>query len=269
MMNIEVPVETLAVTFFDQPVLAARVHDGTIVLSLRDLCAATGLNLSSQLRRLRADEDLRDGIHRLRISTAGGPQAQDFLILEFVPAWISSINRARASVVVRERLRYLRLFSIRQVYDAIAQAAGLPEGRSSAIEDLGDLERYDMGIQNIASRQQSLEESQDKARDAWRDHEQRIRMLESQLGTSATISAGQRGHLYQLVQLWAQARIDHEGITSALAFAGCWAAIKTRYHVAKYEHIPATQYQDCMAYIERAYKKISGETLVMPEHSDE
>ncbi|HEX6289401.1 MAG TPA: phage antirepressor N-terminal domain-containing protein [Herpetosiphonaceae bacterium] len=261
------PTEILAVTFFEQPVLAARLADGTIVLSIRDLCTATGLNLSSQLRRLRADEDLRDGMHRLRVPTAGGLQEQDFLILEFVPAWISSVNRSRASTVVRERLRYLRLFSIRQVYDAITNAAGLPPGPSSNIEDLADLQQYDEAIQGIAARQQALEESQDKARQVWRDHEQRLRRLEEQLGTTATLSTTQRGHVYQLVQLWAQARIDHEHLSTAGAFAGCWAALKTRYRVAKYEHIPASQYQDCISYIDRAYQKLTGQPL--PERTPE
>jgi hypothetical protein len=166
-------------------------------------------------------------------------------------------------------LRYLRLFSIRQVYDAIARAAGLPEGSSSRIEDLGDLERYDIGMQSIAMRQQTLEESQDRARNAWRDHEERIRALEAQVGAAATLTTDQRGHVYQLVQQWAQARIDREGIASAAAFAGCWAAIKTRYRVAKYEHIPAAQYQDCVGYIERAYHALTGETPAIAEHTDE
>jgi prophage antirepressor-like protein len=122
MTDSALPQETLAITFFEHPVLAARLSDGSITLSIRDLCDATGLTLRSQLRRLRADEDLRDGLHRLRVMTPGGPQDQDFLVLEFVPAWIAGVNRARASVVVRERLRYLRLFSIRQVYDAVARA---------------------------------------------------------------------------------------------------------------------------------------------------
>ncbi|HEY0737301.1 MAG TPA: phage antirepressor N-terminal domain-containing protein [Herpetosiphonaceae bacterium] len=261
------PIETLAVTFFEQPVLAARLNDGTIVLSIRDLCTATGLNLSSQLRRLRADEDLRDGMHRLRVSTAGGPQEQDFLILEFVPAWISSVNRARATTVVRERLRYLRLFSIRQVYDAIAQSAGLPSGPSSNIEDLADLQQYDEAITGIAQRQRALEESQDKARQVWRDHEQRLRRLEEQLGTTATVSPSQRGHIYQCVQLWAQARVEHENLSAASAFAGCWAALKTRYQVAKYEHIPASQYRDCIAYMSRAYQKLTGQPF--PEAAPE
>ncbi|MGA9223594.1 MAG: hypothetical protein WBZ57_20580, partial [Pseudomonas graminis] len=51
------PIETLVVTFFEHPCLTARLSDGTIVVSIRDLCDAVGLNLSSQLRRLRADED--------------------------------------------------------------------------------------------------------------------------------------------------------------------------------------------------------------------
>jgi hypothetical protein len=252
------PRETLAVTFFEQPVLAVRGDDGSILLSIRDLCSATGLNLSSQLRRLRADDDLSTGMQRLRVQTAGGPQEQEFLILEFVPAWISSVNRRRASIVVQERLRYLRLFSIRQVYDAVARAAGLPEGPSSQIEDLADLQRYDDAIQGIASRQQALEQSQEKARQAWREHEQRLQAIEAQLAQTATLSVEQRGQLYQLVQQWAQARIDHEHVTAQIAFAGCWAALKTRYKVAKYEHIPARDYADCIEFVARAYTRLTG-----------
>jgi hypothetical protein len=258
------PPETLVVTFFDHPCLAARLDDGTILLSISDLCTAVGLNERAQLRRLRADADLRDGIQRLRAPTAGGVQEQAFLILEFVPAWISSVDRARATPIVQERLRYLRLFSIRQVYDAIAAAAGLPIGTSRNIEDLRDLGRFDEAIQGVASRAQAMEQSQEKARQAWRDHEERLRRIEAQLGMAATLSAGQRGHIYQLVQMWAQARFEPEQITTQAAFAGCWAAIKTRYNVAKYEHIPATEYEDCVMYIKRAYQKLTGAELQLP-----
>lgn len=259
------PVETLAITFFDQPVLAARLQDGTIVLSLRDLCTVTGLNQTAQLRRLRRDEELRDGVYQLRMQTAGGPQAQLFLMLEFVPAWLSSVNRARATPVARERLRYLKIFAIQHVYNAVASAAGLPEGASRRIEDLRDLDRFDAAMQGIAERQQALEESQEKARQAWRDHEQRIRQLESQLAVTATLSVEQRGTIYQLVQAWALARIEHEQIASQAAFAGCWAAIKTRYKVAKYEHIPARAYDDCVHYIRRAYETLTGKPLVLAD----
>jgi hypothetical protein len=253
--------ETLVVTFFETPVLAARVNDGTILLSIRDLCDSAGLRRYSQVRRIRADPDLSDGMRTLRVMTPGGPQEQEFLILEFVPAWISTVNRSRASTVVQERLRYLRLFSIRQVYDAIARAAGLPEGPSRAIEDLRDLQRFDGAIQGIAERQQALEESQDKARQAWKDHEDRIRQLEAQLRQTGTISRAERGHIYQLVQIWAQARVEREQLPFGAAIAGCWAVLKKRYDVAKYEHLPGAEYDDCVDFIKRSYTKLTGEEL--------
>lgn len=255
------PRETLVVTFFEHPCLAVRRNDGTIFLSIRDLCAAVGLTLGSQLRRLRADHDLRDGLHSFRVPTPGGPQDQEFLILEFVPSWISTVNRAKASPIVQERLRYLRLFSIRQVYDVIAHAAGLPEGTSRDIEDLHDLEQFDASIQGIAERQQALEESQAKARQAWHNHEEWILRLEAQLAQSTTLSPAQRGHIYQLVQLWAQARVDRENLPFGAAIAGCWAAIKTRFQVAKYEHMPSREYARCVTYIRQAYEKLVGEPL--------
>ncbi|HBY94057.1 MAG: hypothetical protein M5U01_12215 [Ardenticatenaceae bacterium] len=252
------PHETLVVTFFETPVLAARLDDGTIVLSVRDLCTAVGLRRESQVRRLRVDPDLRDGLFTLRVMTAGGPQEQEFLILEFVPTWITTVNRARASPLVQERLRYLRLFSVRQVYDAIAHAAGLPEGPSRQIEDLGDLRRFDDAMHGLATRQQALEESQEKAREAWRDHEQRLRALEAQLRRTGSISPSQRGEIYQLVHLWAQARVEQEGIEFGAAVAGCWATLKARYRIAKYEHLPAARYDECVEFLRRSYEAVSG-----------
>lgn len=267
-MNIERivmnPAETLVVTFFEHPCLAARGADGTIYVSVRDLCDAVGLRSHSQIRRLRVDEDLRDGLQTFRVVTPGGPQDQEFLILEFVPTWVGSVQRSRASVTVRERLRFLRLFAIRETYNAFARTAGLPEGESRAIEDLQDLERMDDAMISIAERQQVIETSQQKARSAWRELDTRVRALEEKVG--GLISTSQRGHIYQLVHAWATARIMREPEQSrSEIFQACWGAIKTRYRIAKYEHLPATQYADCVQYITRSYQRLTGEELNLPE----
>jgi hypothetical protein len=171
------------------------------------------------------------------------------------------VNRSRATPIVQERLRYLRLFIIREVYNAIAQAAGLPTGPSRTIEDLGDLQRFDATIQGLAERQQAFEQSQDKARQAWKEHEDRIRRLEAQLAQTGTITKAQRGHIYQLVQIWAQARVDREQLPFGTAIAGCWAVLKKRYNIAKYEHLPASDYQNCVDFIKRSYRTLTGEEL--------
>ena len=260
------PRELLAVTFFEQPCLAARGDDGIIALSLRDLCTATGLNLASQLRRLRSDENLRDGLRAFRISTASGVQEQVFLSLELVPAWISSVSRARATPVVRERLRFLRLSAIREVYNAFARVVGLPEGSSQRIENLRDLEQFDTGMTTIAERQQRLEDSQNKARSAWRTLDTRVRALAEKIG--GAISNQQRGVIYHLVQAWAKARLEKEPpVSFGDAIPACWAAIKARYRIAKYERLPATHYADCVAYTQDAYQRLAGVPLVVAEQS--
>ena len=255
------PVERQVVTFFEHPCQVVRLRDGTIYVSLHDLCDAVGLNYRAQLRRIRADQDLRDGVQLFRVPTAGGMQETAFLILEFVPTWITTVDRSRAAAVVQERLRFLRLFIIREVYGAITRAAGLPSGGSREIEDLNDLQRFDTAMQGLAERQQALEQSQDRARQAWKEHEDRLRTIEAILGASEVVSTGQRGHIHQLVQRWGQARIDKEGVSGALAFQSIWSTIKTRYNVAKYEHIPARQYADCVAFIKRNYEELTGEPL--------
>lgn len=82
------PIERLVVSFFGHPCMTVRAQDGSIYVSLRDLCDLLGLRVASQARRLRSDPDLREGLERFRAATAGGVQDQDFLLLEHVPIWI-------------------------------------------------------------------------------------------------------------------------------------------------------------------------------------
>lgn len=140
----------------------------------------------------------------------------------------------------------------------------MPPGESRAIEDLAELTQFDDAMAELARRQQQIEQSQDRARSAWRELDGRIRALEDKLGGGA-ISPAQRGYVYQMVQHWAQARLEREpALARGEAFAGCWAALKTRYRIAKYEHLPAGQYDDCVAYIRGAYQRLTGTQLELP-----
>ena len=256
----ETPRESLAITIFNMPTLAARATDGLIYLAIRDLCAAVGLSRQSQMRRLRADEDLREGIKTFRIATPAGMREQEFLQLELVPLWITSVSRRKAEPEIQERLRFFKLHIIQHVHRSITEAAGLPSESSRDIEDLRDLGRYDEAITGIAERQQAMEQSQDKARQAWREHERRIQTLEEQMRQYLPLSDAQQGRVYHLVHQWAEARAEREDIPFGRAVSQCWAALKTRYTVAKYEQIPASKYDDCVTFLTRAYTQAAGET---------
>jgi P22_AR N-terminal domain len=236
-------------------------------MAIRDVCDAIGLRLSGQLRRLRAHPDLKVGLTRFRVMTAGGLQIMDCLILEFVPAWIATVSRANATPIVQERLRYFTLFSIREVYAAVAREAGLPTGPSRQIEDLGDLTAFDDSIQRLAERQQAIEDSQEKARQAWRNLDARVRRLE-EAAAEGKLSVRQRGTIYHLVQAWAQERATREHLSIGVALRACWSTLRTRYRVSRYEDIERQYYDDCVAYIQRQYQKLTGSELHLPEQGE-
>jgi hypothetical protein len=271
--DILTPVEQLPITFFEYAVLAVRRDNGSIYLAIRDLNDATGLQHSSQMRRIRTHPVLREGLARFRVETVGGSQAQDFLELERVPTWLLMINTARTSDAVRERLAYFQRYIIREVYAAFSRLTGLPEA-SHQIEDLDELRRMDTALTELADRQQSLETSQDKARQAWRDLTDQVRSiagrvaeLEQQVGRS--ITRQQRGYIYQMVQAWAEAKVTQEPrLSRAAATQACWATIKRRYQVARYEDISAKQYDDCVRFVRDAYRKLTGSDLDLPEQSE-
>jgi hypothetical protein len=109
------PVETLPVTLLESAVLAARGGDGSIYLSIRDVCQALAISLTSQRRRLQNHPVLREGLTQFRVPTPGGRQVQDFLLLEHVPTWLVDLpapyrvigdNAVRAAcAAAAERLR--------------------------------------------------------------------------------------------------------------------------------------------------------------------
>lgn len=261
------PVERLVVSFFGHPCQTVRAGDGNIHVSLGDLCDLLGIRTAPQARRIRNDPDLADGLRRFRVATAGGVQDQDFLLLEHVPIWIGSVSRLKAAADAKEQIGYLRRRIIREVYDAFARAAGLPEGSSRQIEDLHDLEQFDDAFTQLAEQQRAFEQAMRQDSDAsqreLRQLTARVKALEERIG--GTITREQRGYIYQLVHAWAGARTQHERRTYNEAISSCWAALKARYKLAKYELLAATEYDDCVQYIERQYQKLTGSPLNLPE----
>ena len=273
------PVEQVVVTFFDLPCLTVRDADGSIYLSIGDMCAATGVNRSSQMRRLRNHRQLAKGLKQFRIPTPGGLQNQEFLHLQMTAAWLLSIGSARTGdadrqQAVRERLDYLQLHLIDEVYRAFARLTGLPESGAAAIEDLDDLRQIDPTLSALAERMATMEQSQGRARDAWRSLRvdlstlaTRVQALEQKVG--GTITKAQRGYIYQLVQAWATARAEREPrLSRSAAYAACWATLKRHYQLASYEDLPAAKFADCIAFIKHAYRQATGEDLNLPEQSE-
>lgn len=282
------PTEMLPITLLETPVLAVRGADGSIYLSIRDICQALSISLGSQLRRLRNHAVLREGLARFRVPTPGGPQVQDFLLLEHVPTWLVMVNTARSSDIVRDRLIWYQRYIIREVYHAFAALTGLPDAESRQIEDLDDLRRFDAALQALAqqqgeldvrqgaleTRQEAIEASQNQARQVWLNLRNDLRAITARVQAiearqTGIISSAQRGYIYQLVQAWAAATVERRPqMTEAAARAACWTTLKAKYKLSRYEDLPAAKYGEAVTFIRDAYKQLTGRDLVLPEQGE-
>src|SRR5690349_14109766 len=99
--------ERLPITLFDSVALSIRGDDGLIYLALSDMCTVVNLAPSSQLRRIRGNEDLREGLVQAAVDTGYGIKEQYFLQLELYPLWLIGVNTRKAAPQTRTRLQHL------------------------------------------------------------------------------------------------------------------------------------------------------------------
>lgn len=258
----DVAVEEVPISLFDTVVLAARSTDGSLWLSVNDLALAVNVDPRSQRRRLQANVILRRRVRSFRTSTAGGAQVQLFLQLEGVGLWVMTLNTAKVSDAIRDRLIWLQEHLEQAVRKAFAAATGLPE-RSSDIEDIDDLGQMDTILQSLAQQQSALAQTQESLARTVAELSARVRALEATRQEEAPpISRAQRGQLYDLILQWStQLQARNEGMSIGSARATCWAAFKRRFKLAEYHHLPAAQYEAAVAFVRAAYQELGGGDL--------
>jgi len=253
-------------------VLAARGGDSRIYLSLRDLCEALGLTFASQRRRVLADEALH--LAQFRIQFGGQLRAVDFLLLEDVPTWLLGVQERRVSAEARGRFAYVKQYLVQAVQRAFAELTGLPQAPSSAIEELGELDRIEEAfaqLEALGRRQDEVEASLDRARGAFRDlrgviDEIRERMQELEQRVRAPLSPTQRGTVYRMVQQWGSARAERGQTASpGVAIRRCWAELNAAFGVSTYTHLPAARYEEIVRYLKDQYRALTGQELAATE----
>lgn len=262
------PREQLPITLFEGVVLAVRGDNGLIYIGLRDLCAVLGLNHSAQRRRILLDEALH--LTQFRVQSGGQFRTLDFLLLEDIPVWLLGVQEGRVGEEAQERFGYVKTYLVSAVQRAFTELSSLPDGPSSAIEDLADLDRIDVAFAQLAEigrRQAELEASQERARSAFRDLRalitevrDRVRELERQAKT--TLSPAQRGTIYQMVQQWGVARAEHDrNVKQGVAIRRSWAEVNAAFGVSTYTDLPAARYDEVVRYVKDQYRALTGHEL--------
>lgn len=99
----EISENTITVPFNGQRVTAV-IHDGSAFVALRPICENLGLDWSSQIKSIRRDSVLSQGVVMMTTPSAGGSQESMCIPLEYLNGWLFGIDDSRVKPELKERL---------------------------------------------------------------------------------------------------------------------------------------------------------------------
>jgi len=123
--------------------------------------------------------------------------------------------------------------------------------------------RIDHILQGMVDQQRDVRHDQDALRADVAALTERVQALEGQRRKDTPpITKAQRGQIYHLVVVWSELlQARNAGMTIGGARAACWAALKKKFQVAEYSHIPSARYHEAVTFIREAYAKLGGDDL--------
>ena len=181
----------------DDALLAVRAEDGEIYVGMRSMCASLGLQPNGQLRRIRADEVMAEGLREVRVRTATrGLQTLQGLRLDVVPYWLSGIEPRRTKPELRERLVTYKRWVVRRVWEAFAAETGIerspapaapavaPTGQEMTLEQIAQL---GIAITTLARQQMAHERALAEVRGQLVAQEDHLAAHDERIDWAATV----------------------------------------------------------------------------------
>jgi len=265
-------------------ILAVRAGDDEIYVPLRGLCANLGIAPTGQVRRIRADEALADGLREVRIRTAArGLQTMQCLRIDTVPYWLSGIEPGRVRPELRAKLMAYKRWVIKKVYEAFQEETGI--GRTAAGEmatvarddemlSLAHIREMGLAIAAFAEQQMAFAERQqvhegrigvleeghgrldarlDRAAGVVGGLVRSVKALEQRLAPGNVLSEEQAAEVSDRVKTVAEALTARDVAAGAAPrnwYGAIYRALYKRYNVAGYRLIRQEQYADVLAWLD-------------------
>jgi len=262
--------------------LAVWAEDGELYVGLRSMCANLGLQTNGQVRRIRADEVMVEGLRDVRVRTpTRGLQTLQGLRLDIVPYWLSGIEPRRAKPELHDRLIAYKRWVVRRVWEAFAAETGIERSPAPASPEAGQ----DMTLEQIAqlgvaittlARQQlaheralaevrghlatqeerlaAHDERLDRAAGVIREVIREVRAVQTRLSAGATITDEQASAIQTLVRDIATAIARRDAAAGAggrtNAYQALFGAMYRQYAVTSYKLIRADQFADVIAWLQ-------------------
>jgi len=265
-------------------ILAVRAGDDEIYVPLRGLCANLGIAPTGQVRRIRADEALAEGLREVRIRTAArGLQTMQCLRIDTVPYWLSGIEPGRVRPELRAKLMVYKRWVIKKVYEAFQEETGIGRttaattaavARDDGMLSLAHIREMGLAIAAFAEQQMAfaarqqvhegridaLEEGHgrldarlDRAAGVVGGLVRSVKALEQRLAPGNVLSEEQAAEVSDRVKTVAEALTARDMAAGAAPrnwYGSIYRALYKRYNVAGYRLIRQEHYADVLAWLD-------------------
>jgi hypothetical protein len=260
------PTEQKTVLFYDDEITAVRLADGRVMIPVRPICEALGVDYSAQRQRLTRDEVLADVVMSVVVTTTDiDPQSKRphtsemiCLPLDYLNGWIFGINASRVKPEIKERLlRYQR-----ECYRVLAEA--FQDGRLTTDPD-ADIEallqqdspaaqayQIAMAVVRMARQQLILEArllehgaQLDQHGNQLVEHTERLDQLEAAV-SGKHVTEAQAMQISQAVKAVALA-IGKK--TKRNEFGAVYGELYRKFSVSGYKQIPQRRFQEAMDFL--------------------
>lgn len=257
----EAPTQQQMVPFLGDDLAAAMTASGRIYVTLPGICAALGLDIRSQVRRIHRTRTLNAGLRKIALETRGGTQTLNCLSIDKVALWLAGIQTAQVSPDIREKIEtyqdelapvatrvFMRVMGIASTPPADPRLAALAE-------------QYDVlmtAATFIADHMDDLAAMPDQLAQA-------VHLLESlaaqqgettaavqRLTGEQKVTPAQKQYIKDAVQRIAD---DSAGKPGMLTYGQVYAALYRQFHVSAYSEIPSARYDEVIAFLRDLWKR--------------
>jgi P22_AR N-terminal domain/ORF6C domain len=244
--NTLVPTEQKTVLFYDDELIAIRGSDSHVYVSIGQLCDALGLDRASQVRRIRNSEILADGYQGSVNLTYpdGGTQRSGVLRVDLVPLWLTGIRIKAVKDEIKPKLKRFQREAAKVLWEAFQ------EGRLTTEPIFDELLQYDtpeVQAYKMIQGMLQLAKTQILIRAQIEDHEQRLELIESQLGDPEQyVTPEQAMQISQAVKA-----VAHElGKRSKRnEYGGVYGEMYRRYGINSYKALPKRKFEDALGWL--------------------
>jgi hypothetical protein len=253
-----VPVRQQTVDFYGDQLPAGQLADGTILVPLRPIVEALGLNWSGQFLRVRRDPVLAEVLTVCVMQTVQGERELLAVPLKYLPGFLFGVSSSRVKPELRTKIQRYQADCYEVLWTAF-KGDILPAAPPSAFPPPSDLTGAARALEiaealyHLARQQMALEQAvYDLNAHAVRTDD-RLAALELHLSAGATISEAQAAEIAGAVKNVAHA-LEERGIANP--YQQVWGELYKRYRVAAYRNLPAARYAEALGWLQGWYTEL-------------